>query len=222
MSRFWSILDKAISAVIAAVLVFIGWSYLHRPERPKQVQPASGSVEGSLFTHAIGSGPVVVLEFTDFQCPYCARFSQDTWPAVLQTLVGTRRITFVPVDFPLMAHPFAVPAAQVARCAGDQGQYWTAAPLLYRSLADGTFSPEGIGKQLRVDAAAYLDCLETKSDLQAGLAAGKRLGVTGTPTFFIGRRTAAGADLVTRIAGAATLEALTQAVTQAQAAFGSD
>jgi protein-disulfide isomerase len=132
--------------------------------------------------------PVTIVEFSDFQCPHCADFHKNTFPA-LRTLYGERvRWIFVNRFFP-GGHPMAERAALAAECAHRQGKFWEYAELVFRNQAE--LSPALLADHA---AAAGLDterferCLqvaETASEVAADQAEGERLKVDGTPTFFV-------------------------------------
>jgi protein-disulfide isomerase len=122
------------------------------------------------------------------------------------------RARLVYKDFPLPFHAGARPAAEAARCAGDQGQFWPYHDLLF--LAQPAFSRDdlaGYAERLKLDRGAFVACLDggTHRDaVSADLAEGRALGVTGTPTFFVNGR---------KLVGAQPLEVFREAIEQALA-----
>ena len=138
--------------------------------------------------------PITIVEFSDFQCPYCKR----AHPTIEQLLSEYgEQIYFVYRDFPLGNHPRAVPAAEAARCAGDQDGYWA----YYDNLmtAPGNLADEDLTKRagdVGLDTAAFTECLQSgrhRDAVDAAQADGAALGVTGTPAFFINGRVVSGA-----------------------------
>jgi protein-disulfide isomerase len=137
---------------------------------------------------------VTIVEFTDYQCPYCHR-AQGVIDQVLSRYSG--KVRFVHLDFPLDGHPGAVPAARAARCAGEQGKFWE----YHRSLmtAPGTLDEadlKGRATALRLDVGGFGSCLSSgrhEDAIQASLRQGEELGVTGTPAYFINGRMLSGA-----------------------------
>ncbi len=132
--------------------------------------------------------PVVIIEFSDFQCPFCTRFRKQTYDRIKETYGD--KIRFVYRDFPLtQIHPEAVPAAIAANCAGEQGKYWEYHDLLFlggKPLGRDTYVE--YADQLGLDVDEFSRCIdeqryldEVQKDFQDGVAA----GVRGTPTFFI-------------------------------------
>lgn len=140
---------------------------------------------------------VTVIEFADFQCPYCGRFHSQTLPLILKEYGD--RIRFVYRDFPLTAsHPFAQKAAEASECADDQGKFWDYHDVLY--LNQGALDRASLSRyaqNLGLDTAAFDDCVdsgehagEVANDLQAGTTA----GVRGTPAFYVNGQLIAGAQ----------------------------
>ena len=138
--------------------------------------------------------PITIVEFTDYQCPYCHR-AQGTIDEVLQRYSG--KVRLVHLDFPLDGHPQAVPAARAARCAGEQGKFWE----YHRGLMTGQGTLEdadlkGRASKLGLDASAFAACLSSgrhDGAIQASFAQGEALGVTGTPAYFVNGRMISGA-----------------------------
>jgi protein-disulfide isomerase len=131
--------------------------------------------------------PVNIVEFSDFQCPFCQRI-QGVLHEVLSRYAG--RVSLGYRDFPLQSiHPRAQEAAEAARCAGDQGKFWEYHDLLFAnpSMLDASGLAQH-ARALRLDEAKFQACLagglhrqEVDRDLQEGL----RIGVEGTPTFYV-------------------------------------
>jgi protein-disulfide isomerase len=138
--------------------------------------------------------PITIVEFLDYQCPYCQR-SEPTVQEVLAKYPG--KIRLVQRDFPLDGHPRALPAARAAHCAGEQGKFWE----FHRDvlLKPGDLSDEDLKKragELGLDKEAFGTCAASdKHDatIRSAAAQGSSLGVTGTPAFFINGRMLTGA-----------------------------
>jgi protein-disulfide isomerase len=138
--------------------------------------------------------PVTIVEFTDYQCPYCHR-AQSTVDEVLRRYEG--KVRFVHRDFPLEGHSRAVPAARAARCAGEQGRFWE----YHRSLMTVKGSLDdvdltGRARAVGLDPAKFGACvgsLHHDDEIAASFAQGEALGVTGTPAYFINGRLLSGA-----------------------------
>jgi len=131
--------------------------------------------------------PVTIVEFSDFQCPYCKR-SEGTLHDLLTKYNGRVKLAYL--DFPLPEiHPKAERAAEAARCAGEQGKFWEYHDALYaeQSKLD---DPELLtrARSLHLDEKAFQSCLDSgkfKSKIEADLEQGRKVGVAGTPGFFV-------------------------------------
>jgi protein-disulfide isomerase len=129
--------------------------------------------------------PVVLVEFADYECPYCQRVA----PAIkkLQTELGGK-IAVAYKDFPLPMHAHAEKAAEAARCAGKQGQFWAFHDGLFSSKELDIDQLKAQAHALKLDSAVFDKCLdggETAAAVQQDREQGLRLGLTGTPSFFV-------------------------------------
>lgn len=135
--------------------------------------------------------PVVLVEFSDYQCPYCARHSLNTMPRIKKEYVDTGRIRYVFKDMPLPFHKDARKAAEAAHCAGEKGKYWEMHDLIFKNQRKLSVDDlKGYGASLGLKKAAFNKCLDdgryaedVKNDLKAAQAAGLR----GTPSFIVGK-----------------------------------
>ncbi len=186
-------------------------AYAPSEEPPQQQAPPapSGPVEvniGDSFSIGDPDAPVVIVEFTDFQCPFCSRHNEQTFPQIKANYIDTGLVRYVFKDFPLTnIHPQAVLAAEAARCAGaqDADAYLTMHGLLFanqqawsgQSNAAELFTGYAIDAGL--DGEAFAACLESgtyEAAVEADLEEGVRLGVTGTPAFFLNGQLLSGAQ----------------------------
>ncbi len=179
-------------------------------QQQQQAPPTpSGPVEvniGDSFSIGDPDAPVVIVEFTDFQCPFCARHTEQTFPQIKADYIDTGLVRYVFKDFPLTnIHPQAVLAAKAARCAGEQDAdaYLTMHGLLFanqqawsgQSNASELFA--GYATDAGLDGEAFAACLESgthEAAVEADLEEGVRLGVTGTPAFFLNGQLLSGAQ----------------------------
>ena len=141
------------------------------------------------------SAAITIIEFSDFQCPYCQRVSPTL--KRVQEKYGDR-VRVVWKDFPLTEiHPQAFKAAEAAHCAGDQGRFWDFHDTLFanqRALEIADL--KRYASDLSLDTAVFAACLDTSKyaeRVRTGVAAGNRLGVTSTPTVYVNGRVLAGA-----------------------------
>jgi protein-disulfide isomerase len=140
------------------------------------------------------TAPVTIVAFSDFQCPYCAR-AADTVRELRRRFPNDVRIVFR--DFPLPSHSLAVPAAEAAQCAGEQGKFWETHDRLFaeqRQISDAYLKE--LPKVMGLDSAKYAACLTTLQRAQEWRRDrddGAKFGVSATPTFFVNGRVVAGA-----------------------------
>jgi protein-disulfide isomerase len=141
------------------------------------------------------AAPITIIEFADFQCPYCAKFGVEMEPQLEKDLLATGKAKLVFYDYPLVhAHEHAFLAARAARCAEDQGKFWPYHDALYKNQA--SWAPEKdprarmgtLAQGVGVDPTAFAACLRSDqhADLvSANMELGKQLGVDRTPTFIV-------------------------------------
>jgi protein-disulfide isomerase len=158
--------------------------------QPQPFQPVELSIEGAPF-RGQPDAPVTLVEFTDYQCPFCRQHSLNTLPEIVKDYVDTGKLRYVIRELPVESrHPLAVKAAEAARCAGDQGKYWEMHDRLF--VNQGKFQPEELkahAQAVGLDAERFAQCLdsgEKTREVRADQSAGLRAGVRGTPAFFLG------------------------------------
>ena len=135
---------------------------------------------------------VVVVEFSDFQCPYCRKHVEETQPVLDEQFVDTDQVLWVFKHFPLDIHPQAPMAGAAAECAGAQGQFWEMEALLFAnteswSVSDPVDALTELAGELDLDMDAFAACLADDAALalvEADLADGAPF-VRGTPTFIV-------------------------------------
>jgi len=157
--------------------------------------PGSGQPQASagVAFNVVGrdDAPVTIIEFTDLQCPYCARYASQTFPRLKREYVDTGKLRYTSRDLPLPFHSFALPAAVASRCAGEQGRFWEYREALFASQSLLGTEPYGrIAGQLGLDVEQLEACRangEQESNVRADLAMAARYGIRSTPTFVIGR-----------------------------------
>jgi len=164
---------------------------------PKMDVAATGPSRGP------DGAPVTIVEFSDFQCPYCAR-AEPTVKDLMALEKYKGKIKLVYRDLPLPMHPLAPKAGEAAHCAGDQGKYWEMHDKLFAASPKLEVTDlKAYARELQLDGGRFDKCLESgeKAKVVAEHAkAGDELGVHGTPAFFVNGRL---------ISGAAKLEAFT-------------
>ena len=142
---------------------------------------------------------VTVIEFSDFQCPFCRRYWTQTLEQVKKNYIDTNKVRYVFRDYPLSFHPAAMPYAIAAECADEQGKFWEFHDKIFEEQnKQGAATIEYIGADavkkiaadLGLDAGKFNSCFDSekyKDEVQKDFAAGTAAGVSGTPGFAIGK-----------------------------------
>jgi protein-disulfide isomerase len=194
------------------------------PQRSAQNMPTAptDSVRATVTDGSVlgrSDAPVTLIEFSDYQCPYCRAFFLDTLPDLRRAYIDTGKLRYVFRDYPLdQIHPQARKAAEAAHCAGDQGRYWEMHDVLFqnqRALAPSELSEHA--RDLGLDGPAFDACLESgkyaarvNKDHADGIAA----GVQGTPGFVVAKTQAGDAVEGTPVRGAQPLDVFRKLIDQ--------
>jgi protein-disulfide isomerase len=187
--------QAAIQKNLAVITQFLQQQQQQRSQasprsQPQPFQPMDLSVAGAPALGEAGA-VVTIIEFTDYQCPFCRRHSAQTVPQLVKDYVETGKLRYVMREFPLASiHPQATKAAEAALCAGDQGKYWDMHDAFFANprklaLKDLKAHAEGFGLDMK-DFSECLDDGKYAQRVQKDLADGAKAGVRGTPTFFLG------------------------------------
>jgi len=177
------------------------------PPPPVVPESIELSVANSYAKGGAGSR-LVLVEFSDFQCPFCARHAKQTLPQIEREYVDTGKILYVMRNLPLEAiHPDAVRAAVAAECAGDQGKYWQMHEKLFvNQQALGAADVARYAQEAGVEPSKFKECMDADTHgakVRKDLADAQAAGITGTPTFFLGFAEGGGkVKVVRRIQGA--------------------
>lgn len=146
------------------------------------------------------NAPVTIVEFTDYQCPFCARSYEDTYLQIMSDYVDTGKVRYILRDLPLPFHPNAEDAAVAARCAGEQGKFFEMHGLIFEGqtdwegLADAKSTFATYADQLGVNIRSCQGDDSILTAVQDDLALANSVGATGTPTFFINGELLVGAQ----------------------------
>ncbi len=189
--------------------------------RRKPVQTIDGALN---IANRPGIGPkdaeVILVEFGDFQCPFCRRHLLGAAQQIREKIVASNRLRYVFLDFPIETkHPLAAQAAASARCAEEQAKYWEMRNALYinQKALHETFLVEH-AKSAGLDEAAFRSCLESgrhNAAISQDKAVGKSLEIKGTPTFFLGINHGDEITLVRKIQGAQPYEVFEREILRA-------
>jgi protein-disulfide isomerase len=153
--------------------------------------PVTVSLDGALILGK-ADAPVTMVEFTDFECPFCRAFHLSSFDQIKREFIDTGKLRYVSRDYPLSFHPNASPAARAARCAVEQGKFWELrhALLVNNAALGGVDGIVAIARGVGLNEAPLRSCIASSkydSQIQADLTFADSIGVNGTPTFVIGR-----------------------------------
>jgi len=134
---------------------------------------------------------VTIVEFSDYQCPFCARYSNDTFPQIEREYIDTGRVRYVFRDYPIEgAHPQAFKAHEAVHCAADQGKRHEMHKKVFanqRAMSVNDLIAHAAA--LGIDRSLFEKCVTQgtyAAKVRSGMSAGEQAGVRGTPTFFVG------------------------------------
>ncbi|MBI4037136.1 thioredoxin domain-containing protein [Candidatus Daviesbacteria bacterium] len=144
------------------------------------------------------NAPITIIEFSDYQCPFCQRFWTETLPLIKSQYIDTGKVKLVYRDFPLSSiHPDAQKAAEAAECADEQGKYWEYHDKLFENQFDLSITAlKRYAQELGLNTEKFNTCLDSgqmASEVSKDLSEGTAAGVQGTPGFFINGRFLGGA-----------------------------
>ncbi len=162
------------------------------PPQPVRISQDNDPIRGD------PNAPITIIEFSDFQCPFCARFHVETLPSLLEEYIDAGKVNLVYRDFPIQSiHPNALPAAVAAECANEQGKYWEYHDTLFEkqngwsrldsNAVISTFSQ--YATDVGLEQQQFDSCLGSGKyleEVQGDLSDGRDYDITGTPGFFIG------------------------------------
>ena len=210
---------EIVKGQLAQVLRLLG--------QQRQAQAARGAPVGPVRTSVADApslgradAPVTIVEFSDYQCPFCQRFFATTLPAIKKEYIDAGKVRYVFRDHPMdQLHPYARKAAEAAHCAGDQGKYWEMHDVLFQN--PNALGPPQLAEHARsvgLDSPAFDACLSSgkhAARVQRGVTDGAAAGVQGTPGFVIGSSKDGSVIEGTPIRGAQPLETFRQIIDRA-------
>jgi protein-disulfide isomerase len=169
--------------------IIVGLLFVAPVGAEAQTDPLAARTKGS------ASAPITVYEMSDFQCPFCKRHSEQTFPALEKEYITTGKVRWVFVNLPLVSlHPNAVAAAEFAICASHEGRFWPAHDLLYRRqevwapLKNPAAFFLSLADSLKIPRARITPCLqnaETQLEVRSDSEGAVKAGAQSTPTFYI-------------------------------------
>jgi protein-disulfide isomerase len=161
---------------------------IQQPSQPTEITRLEVSVDDDA-VKGDSDAPVTIIEFSDFECPFCTRFYQNTLSQIDEKYIKTGKVKFVYRDFPLNIHANAQKAGEAAECAGEQGKFWEMHDKLFDDgVSGGVDSFKQYASDLGLDTTKFNECLDSDkmaSEVQKDFSDGSAAGVSGTPAFFI-------------------------------------
>ena len=184
-----------------------------------KVAPAQSAVLdlGKSPSRGESTAKLTLVQFSDFECPYCGKFSRETMPQIDKEYIQTGKMRYVVMNLPLEGmHKSAFKAAETAGCAGEQGKFWEMYERLYanQQIIDQWKShAEAVG----LDISKFEDCLNSgreAAQIRRDMAEARKAGITGTPAFFIAFTDAKSTTVksVTRLVGSQPYAAFKAAI----------
>ncbi len=163
------------------------------PQAKVARRPSTATVTINKDRPALGSAdaPVTVVEFTDYQCPFCKRFTQSTFTYPKRDFIDTGKVRWVVRDMPLNFHTNARKAGQAVHCANEQGKFWEMRDVLFRNSTKlGDADLKNYAQMVGLDVTAFDSCLASDrylAEIDKDSAEAKRVQITGTPSFVVGK-----------------------------------
>ncbi len=148
---------------------------------------------GREFALGQSDAPLVMVEYTDYQCPFCNRFYTTTFPELKKQYIDTGKLRFISRDYPLAFHPHSQKAAQATRCGGEQDKFWQLKDALMINFSRVT--PElitSLARDAALDMGKFQECMDSGRhlpEIKDGIDAANAIGINGTPSFVVGRVT---------------------------------
>ena len=183
-------LDEAIAKL--ELKIFQDRLDKNQPKIPIKISVDDDPIIGS------PNAPITIIEFSDFQCPFCARFHIQTLPAIMNEYVNDGKVKLVFRDFPIQSiHPNALPASIAAECANEQGKFKEMHDILFERQNEWSKKNTGnviilfnqYASKLGLEEEKFDSCLKNGKyieEIQKDLDDGRTYGISGTPGFFVG------------------------------------
>jgi protein-disulfide isomerase len=183
-----------ITLIVAAF--YAGYLFGSRPTIPPIVKvDVSVSDDAGL---GDANALVTIIEFSDYECPFCRRHAKQTLPLIKENFIDTGKVRYVFRDFPLSNHPNAKKAAEAAECAGEQGKYWEMHDILFDNQEVLRVENYKIwAADLALAQAAFDACLDSgsmQSEVRQDFEDGQAVGISGTPVIFVNGKPISGAQ----------------------------
>jgi protein-disulfide isomerase len=196
---------KLCTVAQVCVLLFAGNSFAQEANPPLAAPPPptkaleTGSpievpLQGNGRSLGKASSKLILMEFTDYECPYCAQFHAQTFPTLKTQFIDKGQLLFVVRDLPLDIHPFAFKMAKAAHCGDTKGSFWKVDRILYqqlpklRDISDDT-ALANIARQASISSTEFRKCVASNQfddDIKKSIVIASSANITATPTFILG------------------------------------
>lgn len=199
-----SILMGGIRTPASQSAVVVGDS-IPTPAAPQAIKDYASLVTPT--SPALGSekAPVTIVEFSDFQCPFCRKFYNDAYQEIKKAYIDTGKVRMVFRHYPLSFHPAARPAAIASQCAFDQGKFWEFHDLMFEeqdkqgqgTVTFGATELKAWAQKLGMNATTFNSCLDSSKHadiVDTDMKVAGTLGITGTPSFVVNGKLIVGAQ----------------------------
>lgn len=156
------------------------------PKKASHVATLGSPILGDL------KAPVTLIEFTDYECPFCKKFYKNALPKLKKEYIDTGKLRLVVRDFPLPFHKNAKPAANAAHCAGEQDKFWPMHDALYEGNKMSAKDIKNHATQIGLKLEPFQACLDAKrykKHINNDIKEAQIAGVRGTPAFILGKTT---------------------------------
>ncbi len=195
----WIASILGVIVIIASFMLGFNMGKLSTMEGGAVVTTGSGNTEVAL--KGSEDAPVLIEEWSDFECPFCTRWYQQTLPQIEEQYIKTGKVKLVYKDFPLSFHANAQKAAEAGKCALEQGKFWEMHDKIFDSSAVGVKPTvdnlKAWAGELGLKQSKFDECLDsgrTAAAVRAEMAEGQQKGISGTPGFLINGQLISGAQ----------------------------
>jgi protein-disulfide isomerase len=202
--------DAALFLAVCTVGIFIAQPIIKkRLEASSKDRVPNAPISMGTYRRGSATAPVGLVEFADFQCPFCGVFAQQVEPGLIAKYVNAGLLQMAFRQLPLKIHNFAMDAAVMAACAGEQGRFWQFHDALFLSDAWLESGPRSVASDAGVSVEKLGECVARgmPDSVSRDITDAAELSVSGTPSFFIGRLQNDRLMVRARISGAQSMDA---------------
>lgn len=180
----------ALIFITCGVMIYANWNQLFPSTRAAAVPSQPVSIDGASLKGS-GTASVVLVEWSDYECPYCAKAEREILPALDEQYFKTGKVQLAFYHHPLSMHPRAEHAAEAAVCAGRQNKFWEMQKALFSDPTRLEASEiVARARDIGVDERQLVECIasDVSSEVRSHVKRAEDLGLAGTPAFLVGRR----------------------------------